>query len=76
MLTRRHYKFAFVRNPFDRMVSWWAFHRRQKPWKTVRSFNRYLRNTRLGYRPPAPEAIEITPPGMVLFPLVVAQGLT
>ncbi len=44
-----HYKFAFVRNPFDRMVSWWAFHRRQKPWKTARSFKRYLRKTRPGH---------------------------
>ena len=39
-------------------------------------YNRFRPHSALGYRPPAPEAIEITPPGMVSLPLVVAQGLT
>ena len=30
----------------------------------------------LGYRPPLPEAIEITPPGMVSLPLAAVQALT
>jgi hypothetical protein len=33
-------------------------------------------NGALGYRPPAPEAIEIRPPAMNLLPMAVAQALT
>ncbi len=39
-------------------------------------YNRFRPHSALGYRPPAPEAIEITPPGMISLPLAVAQGLT
>ncbi len=39
-------------------------------------YNRFRPHSALGYRPPAPEAIEITPPGMVSLSLAVAQGLT
>ncbi len=39
-------------------------------------YNRFRPHSALGYGPPAPEAIEIRPPGMVSLPLAVAQGLT
>jgi len=36
--------------------------------------NRFRPHSSLGYRPPAPEAIEIGPLGMASLPLAVAQG--
>jgi putative transposase len=39
-------------------------------------YNHFRPHSALGYRPPAPEAIEIPPPGMASLPLAVAQGLT
>ena len=39
-------------------------------------YNRFRPHSALGYRPPAPEAIEITSPGMVSLPLAMTQGLT
>jgi IS30 family transposase len=39
-------------------------------------YNRFRPHSSLGYRPSAPEAIEIGPLGMVSLPLAVAQGLT
>ncbi len=39
-------------------------------------YNRFRPHSALGYRPPAPEAIEIPPPGMVSLPPAVAHGLT
>jgi transposase InsO family protein len=39
-------------------------------------YNRFRPHSSLGYRPPAPEAIEIRPPGMNLLPSAVAHGLT
>jgi len=38
-------------------------------------YNRFRPHSSLGYQPPAPEAIEIRPPGMNLLPLVVAEAL-
>jgi len=39
-------------------------------------YNRFRPHSSLGYRPPAPEAIETGPLGMGSLPLAVAQGLT
>jgi transposase InsO family protein len=39
-------------------------------------YNRFRPHSALGYRPPAPEAIGIRPPGMNLLPPVAAQALT
>ena len=39
-------------------------------------YNRFRPHSALGYRPPAPEAIEIRSPGTNLLPMAVAQGLT
>jgi len=39
-------------------------------------YNRFRPHSSLGYRPPAPEAIGIGPPGMLSLPLALAQGLT
>jgi len=39
-------------------------------------YNRFRPHSALGYQPPAPEAIELGPPGMLSLPLAVAQGLT
>jgi len=39
-------------------------------------YNRLRPHSALGYRPPAPEAIEIAPPGLSSLPLAGAQALT
>jgi transposase InsO family protein len=39
-------------------------------------YNRFRPHSALGYRPPAPEAIEIAPPGISSLPLAGAQALT
>jgi transposase InsO family protein len=39
-------------------------------------YNRFRPHSTLGYRPPAPEAIEIAPPGISSLPLAGAQALT
>ena len=39
-------------------------------------YNRFRPHSSLGYRPPAPEAVEIAPPGQIPLPLAVAQALT
>jgi putative transposase len=39
-------------------------------------YNRFRPHSALGYRPPAPEAIEINPPGLLPLHLAAAQGLT
>ena len=39
-------------------------------------YNRFRPHSALDYRPPAPEAIEISPPGFLPLHLAVAQGLT
>ncbi len=38
-------------------------------------YNRFRPHSALGYRPPAPEATEISPPGMLSLPRAVAEGL-
>ncbi len=39
-------------------------------------YNRFRPHSALDYRPPAPEAIEISPPGFIPLHLAAAQGLT
>jgi transposase InsO family protein len=39
-------------------------------------YNRFRPHSALDYRPPAPEAIEINPPGFIPLHLAAAQGLT
>jgi hypothetical protein len=39
-------------------------------------YNRFRPHSALDYRPPAPEAIEINPPGFFPLHLAAAQGLT
>lgn len=39
-------------------------------------YNRFRPHSALDYRPPAPEAIEISPPGFIPLHLRAAQGLT
>ena len=39
-------------------------------------YNHFRPHSALGYRSPAPEAIEIRPPEMNLLPMALVQGLT
>jgi transposase InsO family protein len=39
-------------------------------------YNRLRAHSALDYRPPAPQALEVNPPGFIPLQLAVAQGLT